>query len=31
MLVERADMVVDGPDAVAVCLGGLADALEAGP
>lgn len=29
-LVTRADLVLDGPDAVAVWLGGLADALEAG-
>lgn len=31
ILVERSDLVLDGPDAVAVWLGGLADALEAGP
>ena len=30
-LVTRSDLVLDGPDAVAVWLGGLADALEAGP
>ena len=30
-LVARSDLVLDGPDAVAVWLGGLADALEAGP
>lgn len=29
-LIVRADLVLDGPDAVAVWLGGLADALEAG-
>ncbi|MGI9085919.1 MAG: trehalose-phosphatase [Aeromicrobium sp.] len=29
-LVARADLVLDGPDAVAVWLGGLADALDAG-
>jgi trehalose 6-phosphate phosphatase len=31
VLVARSDLVLDGPDAVAVWLGGLADALEAGP
>ena len=30
-LVARSDLVLDGPDAVAVWLGGLANALEAGP
>jgi len=31
VLVARSDLVLDGPDAVAVWLGGLADALEAAP
>ena len=31
VLVARSDLVLDGPDAVAVWLGELADALEAGP
>jgi trehalose 6-phosphate phosphatase len=31
ILVARSDLVLDGPDAVAVWLGGLADALEAAP
>ena len=31
VLIARSDLVLDGPDAVAVWLGGLADALEAGP
>ena len=31
VLVARSDLVLDGPDAVAVWLGGLADALETAP
>ena len=31
VLVARSDLVLDGPDAVAVWLGGLADAMEARP